>query len=724
MGEGFDLAETDRGPEGQDRELRDFGPFEIIGKIGSGAAGVVYRARHKTMDKIVALKILSRRLSDNPRFIKRFIAEARAAGRLSHPNIVRGIDVGEVGGRYYFSMEIVEGKDLDLILADGPLPERRALEIALDISRALVHAFGKGIIHRDVKPSNIMIDRENRALLTDMGLARRDDAESLEKEGAVLGTPDYMSPEQARGAADVDTRSDVYSLGITLFQMIAGKPPFTGGTPKEVLARHIGCEMPHPADFGAQISQGAWDLILRMTAKDREDRPADPALLAGELEAVLAGPSVPAARPSRRTAARRPWRRRAKGAEYLYVLAGAAVIFIAGIVVMSSIGGDDEAADAPDPKPGARPRPPADATEVPKPVRPGADEGAEEEMRRILDAYARNPGGHEEAAARLKELAGKISPDLASVVWKEIEKIRAAALDRFKASLADLKKAVAGRLSAGDFKGAAGAVSDFRDANAGSFGSQEAFQGVEALDRDVGKAAEAEAETLESRIDSLLTNDRYEEAMRLAEKLRSIGTAGMEARAQAAHKTISASKAAWEESKALEREKAALAGARAEAFALARSRDFAGAVRVFEGARAAIKDRGLWSEASREIRDIDDLVLFLKAAGGPENRAAGLAMEIQGRKGEISKVEGGKVFLKSGGVQVGVRIEDMTPAELSAVAEAGLDFPGNPSLRKGYAIYHMTFGEGAKALEILGSMGLPAEELEYYKAKAGRAGGR
>ncbi len=707
-------------PEGPERELRDFGPFEIIEKIGAGAAGIVYKARHKSMDKIVALKILSRKLSENPKFIKRFVAEARAAGKLSHPNIVRGIDVGEAGGKYYFSMEIVEGRNLDQVLKDeGRFEEKRALRIALDIASALGHACANGIIHRDVKPSNIMIDPENRALLTDMGLARRDDAESWEKEGAVLGTPDYMSPEQIEGASDLDTRTDIYSLGITLFQMLTGAPPFTGGSPKDVMAKHLRDDLPHPLDSGVEVSQAAWDLLARMTAKDKRDRFGAPDELADAIRAALAGPFVPAARPSQRMSSRRPRRRRAAGMDYLYVLVAAAVLLIGAVIVFSSIGGEDGDGEGGDLTPGPKPKPVPGPRKDEEPRRPGDDEAMEREMRKALDAYALNPDLLDATIKRLKEIAADAPPESSAIIWKEIERIRGEATGIFKSLLSSFDKAAGNLIKSGEYGKAWALAVDFRGKFSARYGCLEAFSTTDAVEKKIVSAAEAEAETLKSRIDALVTNDKFDEAMELADRIGRMGVGKTGSEASALRKAISQAKAEWEDEMRRAAEMEALNAARSKAQPLVKSRDFAGAVRVFEEARSRIKEKAIWEEVTREIRDVDDLAAFLKAAGGAGNKAAGRVVEIQGNKGEITRIEGGKVFVKSGNVQVGIRIEDMTPAELSGIVEAGLDMSSDKALRRGYAVYHIRFGDRRKAAEILAMLGLGDEEKAYYAAKTG-----
>ena len=186
-----------------------FGRYELLEVVGKGAMGLVYRARHKALENTVAVKLLHPRCSANEKLLQRFLSEAKAAGRLSHPNVVRGIDAGEVEGRYFLVMEFVDGPALDRMIAEGGrLPEERALRIVLDIARALGHAQENRVVHRDVKPGNILVGKDGKAKLTDLGLATRLDIDE-KKPGTAMGTPDYISPEQIQARSDVDIRSDI-----------------------------------------------------------------------------------------------------------------------------------------------------------------------------------------------------------------------------------------------------------------------------------------------------------------------------------------------------------------------------------------------------------------------------------------------------------------------------------------------------------------------------------
>ncbi|HUT34374.1 MAG TPA: serine/threonine-protein kinase, partial [Planctomycetota bacterium] len=238
-------------PPGADRPPV-VGDFELLDRIGQGAMGTVFRARQRSMDRTVAVKVLLPRLAGDAAYVERFFREARAAARLNHPNIVLALTVGEDRGYYYFAMEYVEGHTVSLLLKAGPLEERRALEIALQIARALDYAWSKErIVHRDIKPGNILITPKGVAKLADLGLAHEatlEEAGAPEADGKILGTPFYIAPEQILRRPDLDVRCDLYALGSTLFHMVTGHTPFEGGSTKAILARQLHEPAPDPRE--------------------------------------------------------------------------------------------------------------------------------------------------------------------------------------------------------------------------------------------------------------------------------------------------------------------------------------------------------------------------------------------------------------------------------------------------------------------------------------------
>ena len=249
------------------------GPFEIEKVLGKGGMGVVYKAHEPSLNRKVALKVLSDTLSSNEEYIARFKKEARIIASLNHPNIVGVLSFGKDLGHYYFAMDYIKGMDLGQILKERTvIPIDEALGIVRQIADALSEAGGKGVVHRDLKPSNIMIDEMNRVRVTDFGVARLEDStDGLTKTGMFLGTPEYASPEQATGKP-IDLRSDIYSLGAMFYRMLSGKPPIVGDSPLAVVAK-IATEPVTPIGLlNSSVSRPVSDLIEKMMAKDVRDR--------------------------------------------------------------------------------------------------------------------------------------------------------------------------------------------------------------------------------------------------------------------------------------------------------------------------------------------------------------------------------------------------------------------------------------------------------------------
>jgi serine/threonine-protein kinase len=264
--------------------------YEIIETIGSGAMGTVYKAHQVSMDRAVALKVVSPELSEDDDFMKRFLREARVSGRLNHPNVVGVIDAGLEGGTYFLTMEYVEGRSVkDMVEADGALAEKRAVDICLQVARALEHASAHKLIHRDVKPENILVTPEGVAKLCDLGLSKTPADAGITHSGMIVGTPFYIAPEQARGAMDLDSRADVYSLGCSLYHMVIGRVPFDGGTAAIVIKQHLDAPFPDPRKIVPGLSAGLASILQHMVEKDRDDRYPSPTELREDLQALAEG---------------------------------------------------------------------------------------------------------------------------------------------------------------------------------------------------------------------------------------------------------------------------------------------------------------------------------------------------------------------------------------------------------------------------------------------------
>lgn len=287
---------------------REIAGYKLIEKVGAGTMGTVYKARQLSLDRPVAIKILSPHLSRKSNYVERFLREARAVAKLNHPNVISGIDVGEAEGVRYFVMEYASGLTVGQILErGGAMDESRVYRIAVQIARALEHADEAGLVHRDVKPDNILITKDGIAKLCDLGLAK-----DSPEQGVSMGTPNYISPEQAEAVEDVDIRADLYSFGATLYHMLAGRPPFEGNA-KVVMVKHLSEDPEALREIDPDVSEGMERVVSSLMQKDRNARPASPKQLIAMFDeyerglrtgAQAAAAQAPAA-PARRQSARR-----------------------------------------------------------------------------------------------------------------------------------------------------------------------------------------------------------------------------------------------------------------------------------------------------------------------------------------------------------------------------------------------------------------------------------
>jgi serine/threonine-protein kinase len=266
--------------------------YRILKKLGSGAMATVFLAKQLSLDRNVAIKVLPKKFSANPNFIERFYKEGRAAAKLNDPNIVAAFDVGQAGDHHYFVMEYVDGPTVyDRIKEEKRIAEPEALDIIIQMARALKHAHGAGFIHRDIKPKNIMMTSRGDAKLADLGLARAiSDKEAAEAEaGRAYGTPYYISPEQIRGEVKIGPQADIYGLGATFYHMVTGRVPFEGKNPSTVMHKHLKNELTPPDHLNPKLSAGTALVIEMMMAKSPSDRYQSAADVLTDLELVRAG---------------------------------------------------------------------------------------------------------------------------------------------------------------------------------------------------------------------------------------------------------------------------------------------------------------------------------------------------------------------------------------------------------------------------------------------------
>jgi eukaryotic-like serine/threonine-protein kinase len=317
------------------------GRYRLEAKLGSGGMSTVYLARDQTLDRQVAVKVMHREMSEQPEQLERFRQEARAVAKLSHPNVVSVIDAGEDGGHPYIVFEYVEGETLkQRIGRDGALDPQEAIAYAIEIARGLSVAHARKMVHRDIKPQNILIDAEGRAKLTDFGISRQLEQDGMTATGRVLGTTDYVAPEQAMGHG-ADPRSDIYSLGVVLYEMLVGQVPFSADSQVGVAMKHVNEELPDVQRRRPEVSAAVALVVERATAKDPGGRyqhvgeMIDDLSTALEVEAARAGSTTGEATsvldalppPKRKLSGRSRWSRAAIAA--LLLVAGGSLLAVA-----------------------------------------------------------------------------------------------------------------------------------------------------------------------------------------------------------------------------------------------------------------------------------------------------------------------------------------------------------------------------------------------------------
>jgi serine/threonine protein kinase len=313
------------------------GQYHIIEEIGRGGMAEVLKAWQPSLERYVALKVLPEYFVHDGQFLARFEREAKAAAKLSHPNIVHIYDTGEADGRHYIAMEYLEAGSLQERLATGALSIEEAHEILAQVAAALDYAHGQGLIHRDIKPSNILFSGDGRPKVADFGIARAGDGTQLTRTGVIMGTPEYMAPEQAEGRP-VDHRADLYALGVVLYQMLTGRAPFRGTTPHATLHAVIYEPPPPPRQINPDLPPAVEAVILKALAKRPEDRFQRGAEMVAALQRALRGTPAAAPLPPRARAA--PPRR----SPVVWLLAGAALVvaLLLGLLLVLAGGGSGD----------------------------------------------------------------------------------------------------------------------------------------------------------------------------------------------------------------------------------------------------------------------------------------------------------------------------------------------------------------------------------------------
>jgi serine/threonine protein kinase len=266
------------------------GPYRIIKQLGQGGMASVFKAYHPALDRFVAIKVLHPAFKEDPNFLSRFQREARVVARLEHPHIVPIYDFAEHEGQPYLVMKYIEGVTLKARLAEKPLSKNEAIEIIDAIGSALSYAHEQGVLHRDIKPSNILLSPDGGIYLADFGLARIAEAgaSTLSKD-VMLGTPQYISPEQAKGLGNLDEGTDVYSLGVVLYEIVVGRVPFSADTPFSIIHDHIYTELPPPSQVNPHVPPRVEAVLMKALEKERAGRYADVASLVAAFRTAVLG---------------------------------------------------------------------------------------------------------------------------------------------------------------------------------------------------------------------------------------------------------------------------------------------------------------------------------------------------------------------------------------------------------------------------------------------------
>ena len=666
--------------------------YELMEKIGQGSMGAVFKARQLSMDRVVAVKILPPKIAANSAFIERFMREARAVAKLNHINIIQGIDVGQSGDYYYFAMEYVDGPTVREMLQEKTrISEKEALSITMQIARALDHAAKHGMVHRDVKPDNIMITSNNIAKLCDLGLVKRpEDDPHGERSGVAVGTPYYISPEQARGESDVDIRSDIYSLGATLYHMVTGVTPFDGSSAAIVMTKHLTEVVQSPQDRVPELTDGMVSIIEMMMAKERDERYQDPSELLRDIELVMdkkepkrakqfKGESsiMPAAKRRRRT------RTTAEAEESLKKIptgvliagAGAAVSIVAVILFLAfSMSSGKKRGTSPSPDTG--PDTPARAPVVEAPrtptEQPAASAGDLARAKGMFD-YAieqarKKPDDYGANIQKLRDVARQTRGTVYSMKANdEIERLRKERDSKADAAFNAVKQKADAEQAAGRFGKALAEMEKFPNGLRFSKFLSKHSQACNAI----RKAYNAHWVAEMKKADGLAKQGKYDEARRVVEALKAAEMPDSETKVAQAISNLNKREEAGK--KEHERRLAAMAEklkAEARQNYLELVQKNAGLIKAGRRDQAILQTR----RAKRDCKAKDFLPYFDKELGdinavaeiegmAAENMkgADKVSVRWKGRdiSGKVSRLDGKRVWINRGRMEMPVEMQDL-----------------------------------------------------------------
>ncbi len=674
-----------------DNRVKKIGGYQLDDRIGKGGMGLVFKAKQISTDRWVALKVLSPKLSKNQIFTKRFLREAQSAGKLNHANIVSAIDVGQAEGYFYFAMELVEGETMKAaIKRQGFLDERRALEIIYYIAHGLEHAHKNGLIHRDIKPDNILLNNDGIPKLADFGLAKAPDDTTVTQAGTIIGTPDYISPEQAQGAT-LDIRSDIYSLGATLYHAVVGKQPFEGETAGLILQQQISEEAVPADEANDAVSPETSKVIEKMMEKEPDKRYESPTELIADLELVMKGeqPRASKSYTGLREAVelRRATRAEKKKKSPAAVFGLIAVLALAGggyymyqnrpeptpvpppvdttvpVTVPEVASGDpgtnaDSAAnaDAPEPAPEVGPEP----SSTPEPV------------KAALEFQKENPddleGQLERFQAVLTLFEGKPPAELARQSIAEIEKRWDAEASKV---LAQIVEQVDKALDGAEFALALTELKKFPTALRNAKWDKQ----VEELNAQVAGAANKAFEKLEVQAMDAADKGELQAAIDLYTKAAAYGVAEIKARADESIATLKEALAERQSAAAVLAERGTYLRHWMGLASFITKREYQKALALHARAKLGYKTEETLAEFQKEEDDINLLLgLFSKVEEGLLTYKKGKFIILGNLKGTFEGVENGKVLIKSKeGIVLPKSLDRLSDTEKLRLAQRTLD---------------------------------------------------
>ena len=725
----------------RDGQVLRIGKYEILQRLGEGGSGIVYRAHQTTLGREVALKVLSQRREGEEEYLARFNREAQVAVTLNHVNIVRGLDFGYADGYYYFAMELVEGESLLAQLRrSGRLQERKALDVGLQIVRALEHAAKFRIVHRDIKPENILMTRSGTAKLCDLGLARPIlEGGAADSEGRPVGTALYVSPEQIKRSKDLDFRADVYALGATLYHALTGVPPYTGQSVPEILRAHLSGPVPNPRDRVLDLSTGAAAVVMKMLAKEPADRYPSLEALDEDLDAVVAGrPPVNTITLGRKPLALGEGAPRATAGERkkgpgagLIVGVGSALALLGGGAWFAF--GRGREVPPPPPPPPVRPetggsRDALDAAKI--------RETRENEAATALsaaDAIAKEKGADaaDAGAAYLAVAADHADTSAGRVAKGRADDFAKRRADRIRADLVKRADTADAALKDGRL-GEALAAWEGLSAESASAGGSEAAEGARVRVEAAGTAFSAQAKGL---VDRVLAGETAEETTARA-ALSVAEACGLPAVVGEARRLREALDAAV-------RDRGDRLRAAEEAWPRVCSEALAAGIREAR-AGAAVVDANeavlapLPGRAASLRRALGGLASFLDAARKEFDRAGqageSVRLRVAGRPGgavggRAGRVRGDVFEIQRGPVVDAVPVREVAPEDVAALAWKTLG-AGTPADHAGAAAFHLARGAFAladaelKVLDVLGDAAEAARARELSGAVRAAARGR